>query len=312
MKETPLLRKVLLSSLVALVVVVPAQANAGKKLAVRGLVVRASAELVTVENFQEDAMLTCRVPERLARKASSLKQGDRVRMLCVRHRGRRAELVGIERLGDKAEARALSAKGVVSERSDASLTVLGGDQALTCTVPDRLAERVAKVAVGDKVAIVCKQVGGGLPELAAVETYGADSVELRAQGAIAELGASGIVVVDKESGKRLACRVPAEKSYKLAGLAVGELVKIVCQRRGDVAELSYLERVTATVAAEVRLAGRVSALSPSSVTVQGEEHSLTCTVPASFAEKLARLAVGDRVKMLCRGSELTYIEKLVA
>lgn len=306
------MRKLLLSSLVALVVVVPAQANAGKKLAVRGLVVRASAELVTVENFQEDATLTCRVPERLAGKASSLKQGDRVRMLCVRQRGRRAELVGIERLGEKTEVRAVSAKGLVTERSDDSLTVRGGDQTLTCTVPDRLAEHVAKVAVGDKVAIVCKQVGGGLPELAGIETYGVESVELHAQGAIVELGASGIVVVDKESGKRLACHVPAEKSSKLAGLAVGVLVKIVCQRHGDAVELSYLERTAATGGGEeVRLYGRISALSTASVTVQGEEHSLTCSVPATFAEKVGRFAVGDRVKMLCRGSELAYLEKVV-
>jgi hypothetical protein len=47
------------------------------------------------------------------------------------------------------------------------------------------------------------------------------------------------------------------------------------------------------------------------VTVQGEAGSMTCFVPSGLAEKVAgRFAVGDRVKMMCRGSELTYLEKV--
>jgi hypothetical protein len=46
------------------------------------------------------------------------------------------------------------------------------------------------------------------------------------------------------------------------------------------------------------------------VTVRGEAGALTCTVPAGLAEKVVgRFAVGDSVKMMCRGSELTYLEK---
>ncbi len=57
--------------------------------------------------------------------------------------------------------------------------------------------------------------------------------------------------------------------------------------------------------------GVISALSRTSVTVQGEAGSMSCSVPAGFAEKVAgRFAVGDRVKMMCRGSELTYLEKV--
>ena len=38
---------------------------------------------------------------------------------------------------------------------------------------------------------------------------------------------------------------------------------------------------------------------------------MTCSVPSGLAEKVAgRFAVGDRVKMMCRGSELTYLEKV--
>ncbi len=46
------------------------------------------------------------------------------------------------------------------------------------------------------------------------------------------------------------------------------------------------------------------------MTVQGEAGTLTCTPPVSVAEKIVgRFAVGDSVKMMCRGSELTYLEK---
>ena len=97
-----MLRKVFLIGIVTLVVAVPAQANRGKELRISGSVVRASAQAVSVENRVGDAVLTCTVPARLADKVATLEAGDKVRMVCVRHRGRRAELRMIGRLGDKA------------------------------------------------------------------------------------------------------------------------------------------------------------------------------------------------------------------
>ena len=62
---------------------------------------------------------------------------------------------------------------------------------------------------------------------------------------------------------------------------------------------------------EVRIYGLIAALSRTSVTVQGEAGSMTCSVPAGLAGKVAeRFVLGDRVKMMCRGSELTYLEKV--
>ncbi len=47
------------------------------------------------------------------------------------------------------------------------------------------------------------------------------------------------------------------------------------------------------------------------MTVQGEAGSLTCTTPAAMAGRIAEhFAVGDSVKMMCRGSELAYLEKV--
>ncbi len=111
------------------------------------------------------------------------------------------------------------------------------------------------------------------------------------------------MVVDAESGRRLACRVAAEKAHKLEGVKVGDRVKILCLD----GQLTYLERAAAE---ESKLYGTLSALSRTSVSVTGEGRTLTCSVPSAFAEKLARFAVGDSVKMMCRGTELTYLEKV--
>jgi hypothetical protein len=127
-----------------------------------------------------------------------------------------------------------------------------------------------------------------------------------AAGPIVELGDASIVV--QSSTGRVACRVSADKLTKLAGLKLGDKVKILCV--ADV--LAGLERYGAEKPAgeEVRLYGKIAELSRASVTVRGEAGALMCTVPAGLAEKVVgRFAVGDSVKMMCRGSELTYLEK---
>jgi hypothetical protein len=247
------LRKVFLIGMFTLLVAVPAQANHGKELRISGPVVRASAQAVSVENRVGDAMLTCTVPARLAEKVAALDVGDKVRMVCVRHKGRRAELRMIARLGDKAEK--------PREKTD---------------------EKKPEEKRGEK-------------QMAA--------------GQIAEL-APGVIVVQSETG-RLACKVPAEKQARLAELKVGDKVKIYCL--GGV--LVAVERAPVTderkAGDERKLYGRITALSRESVTVQGEAGTLTCTPPVSVVEKIVgRFAVGDSVKMMCRGSELAYLEKV--
>ena len=99
------MRKMLLTCVVALAVAAPAQAGEGRakgrELKISGQIVRVSDKAVSVENAVGDAVLTCAVSERLAEKVSAFEAGDKVRMLCVRFRGRRAQLVKLERLGDR-------------------------------------------------------------------------------------------------------------------------------------------------------------------------------------------------------------------
>lgn len=240
------MRKIVLSCIVALTVAVPAHAGGGaakaRELRISGPIVKASGNAVSVENLVGDAVLTCVVPERLAEKAAAFKVGDKVRMLCVRHRGRRAQLVKLERLGASPKAEKPAA-----EKQEAS-------------------------------------------------------------GPIVELGDAAIVVQSSEG--RLACRVPEEKQAKLDGLQLGMKVKIYCVG-GVLAGLERYQPAEKPAGEEVRLYGAVAAVSRASVTVQGEAGSLTCSVPSALAEKVAgRFAVGDRVKMICRGSELIYLEKV--
>ncbi len=244
-----MLRKVLMTGIVAFVAAVPAQANGGKELRISGPVVRASAQALAVENLVGDVVLTCTVPERLAEQAAALKPGDKIRMVCVRHKGRKASLVKIHRLGEHRKGE------------------------------EKKAEKDEKKVEKQEAA-----------------------------GEVAELGPGAIVV--QASDKRLACRVPAEKQAKLEGLKVGDKVKIFCIG-GQLAGIERAAPAGKDSGQEVRLYGRIVALSRASVTVQGEAGSLTCAPPAALAEKIAaRFAVGDSVKMMCRGSELTYLEKV--
>lgn len=240
------MRKILLTCALALVAAAPAQAGdgaaKGRELKISGPIVKTSSRAISVENAVGDAILTCAVPERLVEKAEAFKVGDKVRMLCVRYRGRRAQLVKLERLGERAKR----------------------------------------------------------PEKPAVEKQ-------EASGPIVELDAAAIVVQSSEG--RLACRVPEEKQGKLEGLKVGDKVKIWCAG-GMLAGVERYQPADKPAGEEVRIYGVIVALSRASVTVQGEAGSMTCSVPAGLAEKVAgRFVVGDRVKMMCRGSELTYLEK---
>jgi hypothetical protein len=255
------MRKILLTCAVALVAAAPAQANdggggKGRALRISGPIVKVSARAVSVENAVGDAMLTCAVPERLGEKAEAFKVGERVRMLCVRFRGRRAQLVRLQHLGERAKR------------------------------PESPAEKPAEKPAAEK------QDGAG---------------------PIVELGPASIVVQSGE--RRLACRVPAEKQAKLAELKLGDKVKIWCVggMLAGIERYQPAEKPAEKPAGEeARIYGLITTLSRSSVTVQGEAGSMTCSVPEGLAGRVAEhFVLGDRVKMMCRGSELTYLEKVV-
>ena len=251
-----MLRKVFLIGIVTLVVAVPAQANQGKELRISGPVVRASAQAVSVENRVGDAMLTCTVPARLAEKVAAFKAGDKVRMVCVRHKGRRAELRMIGRLGDKAEK--------AREKADESDKKADGEE---------------------------RREGKWLPDRSPSSP--------RARSSSSRTPAAS----------RAASRLRSRRSS--SGSKVGDKVKIYCLGGVLVASSAPPAVDERKAGDEQKLYGRITALSRESVTVQGEAGSLTCTTPAAMAGRIAEhFAVGDSVRMMCRGSELAYLEKV--
>ena len=164
------MRKILLTCVVALAVAAPAQAGEGrvkgKELKISGPIVRVSDKAVSVENAVGDAVLTCAVPERLGEKVAAFEAGDKVRMLCVRARGRRAQLVKLERLGDRgkrpekpaAEKPAVekqAAAGPIVELGDGSIVVQSPEGRLACRVPEEKQAKLDGLKLGDKVKIVC-------------------------------------------------------------------------------------------------------------------------------------------------------------
>ena len=117
------MRKLMLTCVAAIAFAAPAQAGNsganGRELKITGTVVRASARAVSVESAVGYAVLTCAVPERLATTAAAFNVGDEVRMLCVRYRGRRAQLLKLQRSATGAKKPEKSGEGKQAEEKSA-------------------------------------------------------------------------------------------------------------------------------------------------------------------------------------------------
>lgn len=173
------------------------------------------------------------------------------------------------------------------------------------------------------------QAGGGDGGGEAERPKAPRAKELRISGAIVRLSEEAVAVENRVGDAVLTCLVPERLAEELQRFEVGDAVRMRCLRwRGRRAVLLKLQPLEAKgpdehaekppahkppdkphPAEEVRVYGAIAAISVESVTVRGEAGSHTCRVPAALAEKIARFAVGDAVKMMCRGAELTYLEK---
>ena len=224
-----MLRKIVLTGIVALVAAVPELAgegkpSGGKELRISGPVVRASAQALSVENLVGDAVLTCAVPDRLAEKAAALKPGDKIRMVCVRHKGRKAELVKIERLGEKAKtgrreegrgeegrreaaAEKQEAAGQVAELGAAVDRRPGARQAPRVPRPGREAGEARGPKVGDKVKIALRRRTSSRASSATAPRKPAGE-EVRLYGKIVVLSRAAVTVQGEAGCAHVRCRRP--------------------------------------------------------------------------------------------------------
>lgn len=300
--------KVLLTALAALALAAPAIAGDGSREA-RGAVSAVSAASITVTAGEKDP-LTCAVSDH-SPSVAGVKVGDLVEVSCKRI-GSDLVLAGIKTSEgkDKGKSTKLKAKGAVAEASASVLSIkTGKGDLVSCLVPDRLADRVAKLALGDKVGISCKRGADGKPVLQALERAGkgddhASSEAVDLGGAVSAVSADSLTVKDGEHS--LTCSVPDAFAAKVSALTVGDRVKMVC-KGGVLAGLARAETPKSdTPKPDVKqfgARGAISTLSASSITVSTDGAPLTCRVPVSWADRIAGFAVGDRVKLSCRGVE---------
>jgi hypothetical protein len=163
------------------------------------------------------------------------------------------------------------------------------------------------VKVGDRVLAGCK---AGTNQLVLLKTLPASPAPPQTQtgaGTVSAVSSTSLTV--HTDGGSLTCSL-GDGSPSVADVKVGDTVKVSCL--GGV--LKALVRSDTTVPPPpgdghtVTVAGTLSALSSSSLTVHGEHGDVSCTVPATA--RLGDFRVGDRVGMACTDGVLAKLVKL--
>jgi hypothetical protein len=198
-------------------------------------------------------------------------------------------------------------EGTVSAVNSTSITVHTARGDGTCTVGDG-SPSVAGVKVGDRVLAGCKAGTNRLVLLKklASATPGADTPTAKTgAGTVTAVSAASITV--HTDGGDLTCSV-GDGSPSVTGVKIGDKVKVGCV--GGILRALVRPEPTGTAGDvhTVTVAGTLSALSSSSLTVHGEHGDVSCTVPATA--RLGDFHVGDRVGMACTDGVLAKLVKL--
>lgn len=297
------------SILTGLCFAAPAFAEGGMWRDLGGSVSALSATSISVKDGKRT--LTCMIGER-SPSLEGIAVGDRAQILC-RHVRSGWLLLKARELKPKPEpAKAL---GAITALTDSSITV----GALTCSVSDRLAEKVGTLKVGDKVGILCLR---GV--LQAVERKGDDNTGRDNPGGGKEPGPSvvtltGVVSAVSTSslsvhGERdLTCSVPAAAGDKMSYLHVGDKIKVACVN-GVLTGFARPEEPKPAPSSEpgnkVTGAGVLTSIRGDGLTIHNDEHGdLSCrTTDAS--PKLGEFHLGDHVKVGCADGVLVAIARL--
>jgi hypothetical protein len=201
-------------------------------------------------------------------------------------------------------------EGAVTAVSATSITVHTDRGDGTCTVGDG-SPAVAGVKVGDRVLAGCKTGTNQLVYLKKLATGGDAPVggthkTIGAAGAVSTVSSTSLTV--HTDGGDVTCTV-GDGSPAVANVHVGDTVKMGCVD-GVLKVLALSDSAsgagdghTATT-----VAGTLTALSSSALTVHGERGDVSCTVAATA--RLGDFHVGDRVGMACVDGALLKLVKL--
>jgi hypothetical protein len=302
----------LLSALLAtLAVALPASAAEGRTI--KGVLVSVASSAVAVKD-SKGVVTTC---SRTARSPSldGYATGDRVQAACVRAGGKLV-LAKIRRVAAASAATSNETEptkfgGVVTALSDGAIRLHDGDRDLTCTI-GASSPSTAGVKVGLHVKVSC--TNGVLVAIALVTTGDAGRAY---EGTVSAVSAASITVHTAHGDGT--CTI-GDGSPSTAGVQVGDRVLAGCKSGTN--QLVLLKKLAAATdeptqpapppptadGHTVTVAGTLSALSSSSLTVHGERGDVSCSVPATA--RLGDFHVGDRVGMACTDGVLLKLVKL--
>ncbi|HEV7641835.1 MAG TPA: hypothetical protein VGO39_13285 [Gaiellaceae bacterium] len=208
-------------------------------------------------------------------------------------------------------------EGTVTALSTTSITVHTDKGDGTCALADG-SPSLADVKVGDRILAGCKagtsqlvylkKLAASADKPSGDKPSGAGSAHKTtgAAGTVSALSATSLTV--HTDGGEVTCSV-GDGSPSVANVHVGDTVKIGCVD----GVLKVLSRADTPAGSgdghkATTVAGTLTALSTSSLTVHGEHGDVTCTVPATA--RLGDFHVGDRVGMACVDGALYKLLKL--
>ncbi|HEY8647037.1 MAG TPA: hypothetical protein VIL77_14300 [Gaiellaceae bacterium] len=284
----------------ALVAIAPVTStDAGR--AYEGSVSAVSSTSITVHTAKGDG--TCTVGDG-SPSLADVKVGDRVLAGC---KAGTNQLVLLKKLaatgGDTPKGQ--TGAGTISVLSTSSVTFHNAERDVTCSL-SAASPRLGDYNVGDKVKFGC--LNGVLAVIAkdGSSTVSGAHKTVGAAGTVSAVSAGSLTV--HTDGGDVTCSV-GDGSPSVADVHVGDKVKIGCVdgllkvlARSESAPPPGDGHTTTTVA------GTLTALSSSSLTVHGEHGDVSCTVSATA--RLGDFHVGDRVGMACVDGALLKLVKL--
>jgi hypothetical protein len=262
-----------------------------------GVVTALSDRSISLHDGDRD--LTCAIGAS-SPPTAGVKVGQHVKVSCAN-----GTLVQIATVATGQTGRAY--EGTVTAVSSDSITVHTANGDGTCTVGDG-SPSVAGVQVGDRVLAGCKAGTSQLVLLRKLPAAGDSHKTTGASGAVSAVSSTNLTV--HTDGGEVSCSVGVG-SPSVANVHVGDKVRMGCLD-GVLKVLALAEPAPGggDGHATTTVAGTLSALSGSSLTVHGEHGDVTCTVPASA--RLGDFHVGDRVGMACVDGALLKLVKLSA
>jgi hypothetical protein len=310
-----MMRRILLPLCAFLVVAAPAFASGAEHgpREMRGTVSSVGDDGIVVR--RGDLKLSCvRIQSSPATDRISI--GDRVLILCRRsHDG--LVLLRVKKLPD--EARNFEQTGKVSVLAGDLVTVRNdaNDRKLTCSAPARLAELMAALAVGDRVAVLCRGPRNreNLELVKLVKLHpsdqegGSDKPALGdIAGRVSAIGDGKITIQNGDSGHTLTCRFTPALADTVAGIELGDAARMRCS--GD--ELVAIQRaggspppppVTPT---SFTFTGVLKLLSPDRVGVVADGEGRSCFVPVALRPQLIAYSLGQSAALSCQGADAAH------